>query len=107
MNEKNKKVTNPTGRKGRLTLSRQKKICEAIRAGNFLSVAVKYAGVCKATVYGWINKGEAAKSGRYFEFVNALRQAESEAEMSAVISIRKRMPDDWRASRILPQTKIL
>lgn len=86
------------GRPSKLTPEVQEKILTAIRAGNYAHVAAQYAGIGERTYYRWMERGEKAKAGRYRQFWQAVKEAESEAEVRAVAIIQKKMPDDWRAA---------
>lgn len=84
--------------KGKLTPVVQKRIVDAIKAGNYVCVAVRYAGITSSTFYTWCRKGRAESSGKYHEFYEALRQAETYAEIRAVAIIQKQMEGNWRAA---------
>lgn len=49
--------TNP-GRYSNLTITRCKNIVGAIQMGNYVVTACEYAGIGRATYYGWVNRGE-------------------------------------------------
>ena len=88
------------GRRTKLTPEVQKRICDAVRGGNFFEVACEWAGVSASTGYDWIQRGEGThplrrKTKQYVEFVDAVRAAEREAEVSLVVKWRQ--VDDWRA----------
>ena len=44
-----------------------------------------------------MTKGEKAKSGKYREFVEAIKKAEHEAEVRMVAMWQKHMPENWQA----------
>ncbi len=44
------------GRPSKLTDEVAKQICEAVRAGSYLSVAARCAGVSESTVYEWLRR---------------------------------------------------
>nr|PZN07741.1 MAG: hypothetical protein DIU64_11805 [Caldicoprobacter oshimai] len=85
------------GRPSKLTPEVQEKICNAIRAGNYYEAACAYAGIDYSTFRRWIIKGEKAKSGKYYDFCEAVKKAEYEAEMRLVAMWQKHMPDNWQA----------
>jgi hypothetical protein len=93
-----KRKTRKSGRPSKLTPEIQEKIVSAIRAGNFASVAATYAGVGERAFFRWMEKGEAASSGKYRQFWQAVRSAESEAEVRAVATIQRHVPDRWQAA---------
>lgn len=85
-------------RRGKLTPQVQQKIVEAIRAGNYVSVAAQYAGIDRSTFYRWMERGENSRSGKYRSFFLAVRQAESFAEVRAVAILQSEMKENWRAA---------
>jgi transposase len=93
-----KRKTRQPGRPSKLTPEVQERIISAIRAGNYASVAAAYAGVGERTFYTWMEKGESQPSGKYAQFRHAVKSAESEAEVRAVATIQKLMPDTWQAA---------
>lgn len=87
------------GRPSKLTPEVQEKICHAIREGNYYEAACAYAGIGYSTFRMWMVKGEKAKSGKYREFVEAVKRAEYEAEARMVALWQEHMPGDYRAIR--------
>ncbi len=87
------------GRPSKLTPEITKRLTEAIRAGNYYEAACAYAGIAYSTFREWMVRGEKAKSGKYREFVEAITQAEYEAEVRMVALWQKHMPEDYRAIR--------
>ena len=85
---------------GKLTLERQAKLVDAIRQGHYYETACAYAGISYQTFRNWMQQGEAAKSGRYFEFFEAITRAEAEAEDRAVQIWQAAMATDWRAAQM-------
>ena len=85
------------GRPTKLTPEVQEKICNAIRAGNYYEAACAYAGIGYSTFRAWMIKGEKAKSGKYREFMEAIKKAEYEAEARLVAQWQKHMPENWQA----------
>ena len=86
------------GRRTKLTPEVQEKVVSAIRAGNYAYVAAEYAGISSATFYSWLQQGNEAKRGVYREFLEAVKKAESEAEVRAVAIIQKHMEGNWQAA---------
>lgn len=86
------------GRKTKLTPERQDKICELLRVGNYFDAACGAAGIHKATGYEWLKKGENAQSGQYYDFHDAVKRAEAEAEAATVVVIKKASIDTWQAA---------
>jgi hypothetical protein len=102
------------GRRGqptKLTEDTANRITQVIRAGNYLNVAAKFAGIGDSTLRTWMARGRAAEAThqrgedvdpedeRYRAFLAAVQQAETHAEVSAVTAWRSHFAEDWRASR--------
>lgn len=92
-------MRNKGGRPSKLTEEVKNRLLDALRMGNYYEAACAYAGVSYSTLRGWIVKGEKAKSGKYLKFLEAVRQAEAEAEARIVLQWQKAMPEDWRAAQ--------
>lgn len=84
--------------RGKLTPECQERLIEAIRAGNYNSVAARYAGIDPSTLRRWLRRGRDAKSGRYRSLYLAVRKAETYAEIRAVAIVQKQMEGNWRAA---------
>jgi hypothetical protein len=91
--------TSRRGRRGRtpLLLDDRKRslLLTAIKAGNRLSVAARFAGVSPKSVSEWMRRGE-GRDGRpaiepYTSFVRAVEHAQAESEVAAMAAIRKAM----------------
>ncbi len=87
------------GRRGRtpLLLDDRKRglLLAAIKAGNRLSVAARFAGVSPKAAQEWMRRGE-GRDGRpaiepYLSFVRAVEHAQAEAEVAAMAAIRRAM----------------
>lgn len=85
------------GRPTKLTPEVQAKIVQAIRSGNYAEVAAKYAGVSRATFYAWLERGERETEGPYLDFLDAIKAAESAAEVEAVAQVRLASRESWQA----------
>jgi hypothetical protein len=77
------------GRPSKLTPELQKRICDYVSLGNFPEVAAKCSGIDRATFYRWKARGEKTKAGIYRDFCDALKEAESRAEVAALAKIQK------------------
>jgi len=88
----------PVARPTKLTAKVQKKICDAIRAGNHYEAAARYAGIGESTLHDWRAKGKKGDP-EFLEFLESLDAAEAEAEVRIVALWQQRVPDDWRAAR--------
>jgi hypothetical protein len=87
------------GRKDKLTAQVQDRICNAIRAGNYYEAACKYAGISRQTFWNWLERGGKARSGKFKDFYEAVKQAEAEAEVRIVAQWQKSIPESWQAAR--------
>lgn len=88
----------PVGRKPKLNAQTQEKICQAIRGGNYAVVAARYAGISTKTYYAWLERGEREPNSIYGEFLHAIKDAESTAEVQAVAEVRLAGRESWQAS---------
>ena len=79
----------PKGRITKLNPKTQKKICDALRAGNTRTASAAYAGITLATFCAWMDKGRKAKSGIHLDFLEAVQKAEADAEVRHVAIITK------------------
>lgn len=86
------------GRPLRLDKQRQQRICEALRAGNTRAASAAYGGVGESTFYRWMERGEAASSGIYRDFWEAVKEAEAACEIRNVALIQKAAQDNWTAA---------
>jgi len=107
---------NREGRPSKLSYERQEKIATAIEAGKSMTSAARMAGVDRTAVYGWLDKGEAAKEngeeneftefydrltrakghGEDFYFSLALELAKENEDHRFIASLMKqRYPDSW------------
>ena len=80
------------GRPSKLTDEVEKRICDAVRAGSYLSVAARSAGVGESTVYEWLRLARAdGADERLVAFAAALDKAEADGEVHAVGIIRRKI----------------
>ena len=82
----------------KLTPEVSQRIVTAIRAGNYAEPAARSAGISPATYYRWLERGAREEEGIHREFHDAVRKAEADAEVHAIVVIRKEMERDWRAA---------
>ena len=90
------------GRKSKLTLGVQTKICDALQGGNYFNTACRYAGVAPSTGWEWLDRGEKERPRRgrgdiYAQFAEAIRAAEAETEIELVKDWKAQMGEDWRS----------
>lgn len=78
-----------------------KRIVDAVRAGNYASVAAQAAGISESTFYRWLEQGQAqeqsGEAGAFREFRESITRAGAEAEVQAVALLRRAMAEDSRA----------
>lgn len=86
-------------------------IAQAISAGNAREVAAAYAGVTATTFYNWQARGKKEQAHRvrpnakpheaeqpFFEFIEAIEKAESDAEVRNVAIIQQAARESWQAA---------
>jgi transposase len=89
----------PAGRPTKLTPALQQKICDAVRAGNYLETAAAFAGIDKTTFHRWMRRGARGSRGVYRDFSQAVEKALADAETRDVALIAKAAADGaWQAS---------
>lgn len=76
--------TAKTGRKCKLTPQVEQDIIDCLNAGNFLTVAIEFAGVDKSTFYKWNKKGLEHPRSKYGKFRDRVRKAIRTAEVRNV-----------------------
>jgi len=81
----------------------QKRIYQAIRAGNYKEVACQFAGISGTTLRNWVNKGRQSEAKGddncvYYHFLKGLEEAEAEAEVRNVAIVQRAAEKQWQAS---------
>lgn len=100
---------NPVGRKTKLNDTRLKKVVEGITAGLPYDTACALAGICYQTFLNWMKRGEAAQTGKFFEFFEEVKKAEAIAESVHIANIKKAgkdgvwQADAWMLERRFPE----
>jgi transposase len=87
-------VARPT----KLTPELAERIFNALRAGNYREISARSAGISPASFHRWMKAGEKAKSGIQHDFYEGVLKAEADSEVHAVATLRKAMPENWRAA---------
>ena len=87
------------GRPSKLPFA-EEAILAAIRAGCGPEQAAQAAGIAPSTLYAWKALGQQESDGPFRRFFLRVRQAEAEAELSAVKVLRSAIEDDgdWKAA---------
>lgn len=99
---------NRGGRPTKLTSDVQQKLCDAIRAGNYLATAAAFAGVSESTLHNWLKRGANEAKGRHHDLAAAVEKAMADAEARDVALISKAAADGtwqaaaWRLERRFP-----
>ena len=75
------------GRKTKLTPELAEKIANYISTGNYDVVVCNLVGIGVTTYYSWLEKGRKAKSGKFREFLKAVKRAEAAREAKWVKDI--------------------
>lgn len=96
------------GRPSKLTEETQRKICLALRGGNFRSTAAQWAGVSTRVFQEWMKLGGERPKSRHGRFRAAIIEAEKSAEIQAVGRIIKAAEKDpkhaeWWLSHRFPE----
>jgi transposase len=86
------------GRPTKLDAQIVSRIVDLVRAGNFLETAAATCGIHRATLYRWLERGEAQRMGPYRDFYVALTTAQAESEARDLLIITRAASEDWRAS---------
>ncbi len=85
------------GRPSKLTAETKDKLIKAISAGNYYEASCQFAGITYSTFRNWMNEGEQATEGEYFEFFDTIRRAEAQAEIRMVQEWQKHIPNSYQA----------
>lgn len=86
-----------------LTPDIQERIVKLIEKGNYIEVACRACGICTATYYNWLARGEAGEEP-FLGFLEAIQDAEAIAETRMVETINKVASSDedntgdWKAA---------
>lgn len=84
--------------KEKITPEVQDIICKCLRAGNTINASAQSAGITPQTLNAWLRKGKKIGSGKYFQFYEAVKKAEADAQVHAVAIIRSAMSKSWQAA---------
>lgn len=87
------------GRPSKLTPETQLRIVQGISMGATYEHAAQYGGIAYNTFNEWMKKGEAARSGKYRDFYEAVKKAEGQAVIGWLAKIEKAASDGtWQAA---------
>ena len=88
----------PTGRPSALTPDVQRRVCEAVAAGNTRHDSAEYAGIGESTLRAWLAKGKHQRRGTYRALLAAVKKAEADAVVRNVAIIQKAAATSWQAA---------
>lgn len=97
-------MTKTKGRKPSITQDKIDRGIEAIEMGLSYREACEYAIIPLRTFYDWMDKGESSKTGRYREFYDQVKQANTRTAVKMAKVIRDaamgkgEKPPDWKAA---------
>lgn len=83
--------------KGKLTDEMCDAICQNIKEHNTLKYSAQKEGITERTFWNWMSRGEEAKSGKYFQFFQAIKKAQEEAKSDIVKEIKGHGKKNWQA----------
>jgi len=87
------------GRPTKFTPDVRARIISAIRNGNTYDAAANYGGVTYSIYREWMKRGEDEGVGDFFDFFEAVKKAEAEAEVESVALIRRSAKEgQWQAA---------
>jgi len=87
-------------RRTKLNQELQKRIISAIQMGATYEIAAEHAGICRKTLYSWIEKGKTANKGStFYTFLHEFRKAEARAALTSLTTIQREIQNgDWKAA---------
>lgn len=86
------------GRRTKLTPELIENAAKLIAGGNYASTVFQMLGIGESTWYEWLQRGrEGARKSIYTEFAEAIKKAESAAELRAVSGIMAAGRRNWTA----------
>lgn len=87
-------------RRTKLNEEVKKRIISAIQMGATYEIAAEHAGICRKTLYSWIEKGKTASKGsKHYTFLHDFRKAEARAALTSLTTIQREIQNgDWKAA---------
>jgi hypothetical protein len=84
----------------KLTPETADRLVSLIKAGNYLSVAVRAAGISRALFYQWLDRGasDAPEDAEYAELRTRVENAKAEGEARNVAAIASAARENWQAA---------
>jgi len=96
-------------RKTKLSPEIQEQICKHISIGVPFKYAALACGISERTLYNWLERGEKEKKGKYFQFLQAVKEAEARSIVRDIAILEKAAQEGkwqavaWRLERRHPQ----
>jgi hypothetical protein len=87
------------GRPCKLTDDLQRRLCDAVAAGNYRRPSCSFVGLGYSTFLTWMAKGKKAARGRFREFRSAVLEAEARCEVGLVAQWKRAMPENVQEIR--------
>jgi transposase len=72
-------------------------ICQYIEKGNSYETAAQAVGICRVTIYNWIERGEKGEEP-FLQFLQAIKKAKAKSEIRHIEVIDKAMEKNWQAA---------
>lgn len=93
-------MANPGGRPTKFNEERAERLLQAVRGGNYLETAARYAGISYMTLRRWVLKADDPDAPpEYVEFRDALEKARADAEVASLAKIQKASSEGaWQAA---------
>ena len=87
-------------RRSKINEETKKRIIQAIQMGATYEIAAEHAGICRKTLYSWIEKGKTANKGSaLYTFLHEFRKAEARACLTSLTTIQREIQNgDWKAA---------
>ena len=82
----------------KLTPDVEKRITDAIRVGSTYTLAAQYGGVSYDAFNDWMNRGQQARSGKFYQFYHNVKKAEADGAMKWLAVIDKASAEQWQAA---------
>lgn len=90
---KPEKPEKKAGRPPKLDVERVERLCQYLRAGNYIKTACAGAGISQSLYHNWHSTGcddrEAGRKTKFVEFLERIEEASAEAEIMLVAEVRK------------------
>ncbi len=93
------------GRPSKLNDNLCNAISKNIAEGNTLRFSVEKEGVTYRTHCNWMERGEKAKSGKFFHYFHSIKKAEEEGKNFLVRGIKEHGKKNWQAMAWLLERK--